>query len=161
MTNRRALTYTLVTLVLGAAILWPERAPAQTNDNPQILFLFLKLRPDRSPQLVNSLTRPGTLKPPANVQSSDGIHYELLDADGNSLWHAIAPDPRRRVLEHTDRARSREPKQIQVEFSEAEFMVRLPVRTNAVRVEFYCLSQGTNTHFPRKIRLGDIALPSK
>lgn len=162
MTTKRALRTSLTTIFLLATLWWPAAsAVGQTNDGPKILFLHLKAQPDKTLKLVNSITRPGELKPPANTEFTDGIHYELLDTAGKSLWHAAIADPGRRIMEHADHSNAGKLKQAHVELPEAEFMVRVPVRTNAVRVEFYSLTATATNQPLKKIRLGIVPLPLK
>lgn len=133
----------------------------QTNDGPKILFLNLKLQKDRTVKLVSGIMRPGVLKPPANPYLTDGIHYKLVDADGKPLWHAAIADPGHRIMEHTDQAGSGKLKQFRIDSSEVEFMVRVPVRTNAVGVEFYRRSGVSTNQPPELIRFGVVPLPVK
>lgn len=162
MTTKRTLGPSLTTIVLLATMWWPAvGAWGQTNDGPKILFLHLKVQQDKTLKLVNSLTRPGELKPPANTDITDGIHYELFDADGKSLWHAAIADPGQRTIEHADHSNAGKLKQFRVELPEAEFMVRVPVRTNAVQVEFYSLTATATNQPLKKIRLGVVQLPLK
>lgn len=162
MTPKHTICPSLTTIALLATLAWPTaNARGQTNDGPKILFLHLKLQPDKTLNLVNSLTRPGELKPPANTDITDGIHYELLDAAGKSLWHAAIADPERRTMEHADSANDGKLKQFRIEVPEAEFMVRVPVRTNAVQVEFYRLTATATNQPLKKIRVGTVPLPLK
>lgn len=159
MTTKRAHRTSLTTIILLVALSWPAASVwGQTNDGPGILFLHLKLQQDKTLKLVNSIIRPGELKPPANTDITDGIHYELLDAAGKSLWHAAIADPERHVVEHADHANDGKLKQFRVELSDAEFMVRMPVRTNAVQVEFYRLTATATNRPPEKVRLGAVPL---
>jgi hypothetical protein len=156
---KSVLRTSLATIILLAALWWrASSAWGQTNDGPKILFLHLKVQQDKTLKLVNSITRPGELKPPANTDIADGIHYELLDAAGKSLWHAVVADPSRRIVEHADPANATKLRQFHVELPEAEFMVRVPVRTNAVQVEFYRLITTATNRPPEKIRLGAVPM---
>jgi len=162
MTTKRALRTSMTTAVLLAALWWPTAvARGQTNDGPKILFLHLKIHPDKTLQLLSSIKRPGELKPPANTDTTEGIHYELRDAEGKSLWHAAIADPERRTLEHADNSPARKMKQLHVAMSEPEFMVRVPARTNAVEVEFYRFTATTTNQPLKKVRLGMVPLPLK
>lgn len=162
MTTKRALRTSLTTIILLVALSWPAASVwGQTNDGPRILFLYLKLQQDKTLKLVNSITRPGELKPPANTDFTDGVHYELLDAAGKPLWRAAIADPGRRIMEHADRSNAGKLKQFRVELPEAEFMVRVPVRTNAVQVEFYRLTATATNQPLKKICLGVVPLPLK
>lgn len=159
MTTKRILNLSLATIIL-AALWWPAASVlGQTNFGPRILFLHLKLQQDKTIKLVNSVTRPGELKPPANTDFTDGINYSLLDAAGKSLWHAAIADPGRRVIEHANPSNGGKLKQFRVELPEAEFMVRVPVRTNAVQVEFYRLAAATTNAPLKKLSLGVFQLP--
>jgi len=162
MTTKRTLGPSLTAIVLLAAVCWSAASAwGQTNDGPRILFLHLKMQPDKTLKLANSLTRPGKLKPPAITDITDGIHYELLDAAGKSLWHAAIADPGRRTMEHADHSNAGKMQQFRIELPEAEFMVRVPVRTNAVQVEFYRLTATATNQPLKKIRVGIIQLPFK
>ena len=136
-------------------------AESRTNDGPGMLFLNLKVQADQSVKLLSSVARPGVLKPSANADSFSGIHYDLLDKGGKSLWHAAIPDPTHRVLEHLDRSESRKLVQSRVEMPNAEFMVRVPALSNAVRVAFYRWSKTATNEALAKIHLGEVPLPLK
>lgn len=162
MNTQHMLLRILTTTALLAMLSCPIATVAQqTNDGPKILFLNLKLQKDQTMKLVSAITRPGVLKRPANPHLTDGIHYKLVDADGKPLWHAAIADPGQRVMEHTEQAGSGKLKQFRIESSVVEFMVRVPVRTNAVGVEFYRLANASTNQSPEVIRLGVVALPLK
>lgn len=161
MKNLRELYTFLATIVLLAASGPPATALGQTNEGSKILFLHLQVQKDKSVKLLDSVTRPGELKPPANTEIHGGIHYELIDADGKSLWHAAIADPSERIIEHGDPSRSGKLKQMRVELPEAEFSIRVPVKTNAVRLEFYRWSNASTNKLAGKIRLGVWSLPLK
>lgn len=154
-------TCTALLLVLLASSWAAFAAEGQTNDGPGILFLNLKVEADRSVKLLSSVARPGVLKPSANADIFSGLHYDLLNKDGKSLWHAAIPDPTYRVLEHGDGSASRKLVQSRVELPNAEFMVRVPVLTNAVRVVFYRWSQTATNESLEKVHLGEVLLPIK
>lgn len=152
---KRTLHSSLRTIVLLTAL--SGRATGvlgQSNDGPKILFLHLKLQPDNTVKLMNSITRPGELKPAANMEFTDGINYELLDAAGMSLWHAAITDPSQRTFEHADLTKATKLKLARVELPQAEFMVRVPVRTNAVQVHFFRLTTATTNSPSKKLTLG-------
>ena len=136
-------------------------ASAQTNEDSKILFLHLKLQANKILQLVSSVTRPGELKQSVNTEITDGIHYEVLDSAGKPLWHSVVTDPGQRVFEHVDHSNTGKLKQLWIEQPEPEFMIRVPVNTNAVRVEFYRVTAATTNQPSTKIRIGVIPLPRK
>jgi hypothetical protein len=132
---------------------------SETNASPGILFLQIKLNRDQTATLVKSIATPGTLKPTPEI--NDGLHYELQDANGKSLWQASTVDPRTQVLEHADRAHPGTLKSLTNAVTEAEFTVRVPALTNAARIEFYQLVGAATNSATGKIRLGAIPLPRK
>jgi len=134
---------------------------AQTNDGPKILFLHVRMEKGKKAELVESKIRDGELKPALNVDQADGIHFELLTKDGKSLRHGTTPDPTRRVVEFEDPPQSGKLKRKQVELADAEFAIRVPLATNAQRVEFYTLAKSNTNGVAHTNRLGSVIVPTK
>src|ERR1043166_1660851 len=109
---------------------------AQTNDEPQILFLHLKLK-NKTISLVKSTQVPGVVKAPRTAPT--GLQYEVVSATGESLWKGTIEDPGERHLEYEDPPGSGKLKRKTIHFDEAAFMVRVPLLPAAQRVEFYTL----------------------
>ena len=134
---------------------------AQATDEPQILFLHLKLK-NQQVSLVKTVTRPGVLKR-ARDGAADELHYELLTDTGESRWKAAVADPTIRHLEYEDPPGSGNLKRKLLFLAEAEFTVRVPVVAKARRVEFYKLELSTpdangEQHHVKKT-VGSVPLP--
>lgn len=110
---------------------------AQTNEAPQIRFLHLKIK-DQRVSLVDTLTRPGVLKPQLN-QDPGGLQYELVSTAGVSLWKGAVPDPAWRHFEYEDPPGSGLLKRQTVVLNEAEFTIRVPAITASKRLDLYRL----------------------
>ena len=134
---------------------------AQTNGEPKILFLHLKLK-SQTVSLVETVTRPGTLKRPRDP-AADELHYELLSGTGESLWKAAVPDPSVRHLEYEDPSGSGNLKRKSIPLDEAEFTVRVPLVSKARQVEFYKLAPAASGAKGEKrlakISFGTVLLP--
>jgi len=129
----RALWFSTATalLLLG----WGTPA-AETNEQPGILFLQLKLK-NKSISLVKTTTAPGVVKPPRVAET--GIQYELLSATGELLWKGTIEDPAVRHVEYEDPPGSGKMKRKTIRLEETEFTLRVPLIAAAQRVEFYLL----------------------
>ena len=144
----------LFLLLLCAGASW-----AQTNGEPKILFLHLKLK-GQTVSLVETITRPGTLKRPQDPVADD-LQYELLSGTGESLWKAAVPDPSIRHFEYEDPPGSGNLKRKTILLEEAEFTVRVPLVSKARQIEFYKLSPSGAKGEKRstKISFGTVLLP--
>ena len=118
-------------------LLTPTPTRAQTNSTPQILFLHLKLT-NQTVTLVDSVTRPGVLKPPRDA-AVDDLHYELFSASSASLWKAAVANPSILHLEYEEPPGSGQLKRKTVVLDEAEFTARVPLVPEAKQIEFYRL----------------------
>ena len=128
----------------GAFVLflfWVGASLAQTNAEPKILFLQLKVK-GGAVSLVKSATRPGILKR-TRTPAADELQFELLSETGESLWRAGVPDPTVRRVEYEDPPGSGNLKSKVIQLEEAEVTVRVPVVPKGHHVEFYRLEAPT------------------
>ena len=138
----------------------PAKATAQTNDSTEILFLHLQFK-NQSVSLIGASVQPGYLKPRPADNIPNGIHFDLISADGRELWRGVIEDPSRRVVEFEEPPRSGKLKQKIIQAADAEFTVRVPARADARRIEFYTLQKlGSDNQEARKT-LGSFDLPLK
>jgi hypothetical protein len=151
-------------LVLGALMfLMLEAGPlqAQTNEEPQIIFLHLKFK-SGTISLVDSVTRPGVLKVQRDAPEAD-LHYELISATGQTLWQATSEDPSTQHLEYEEPPHSGVLKRRTIHLVEVEFTVRVPFMVSARRVDFFKLEPqppGTpGVKSAARRNLGSIVLP--
>jgi len=150
-------------VVLAAGCIAPclMAAAGQTNDAPKIVFLHLRLDQSRSVTLIDSQTRDGTLKSQPVSNHPDAIHFEMLTADGNSLWHGAIADPGERVVEYEDPPHSGKLKRKRHSLAETEFTIRVPFSPDARKVEFYRLgSAGQSTNVVKK-QIGVVTLADR
>jgi hypothetical protein len=131
----------------------------QTNDSTKILFLHIKIK-GQSVSLLDTVTRPGVLKRPGDP-APDALHYEVFSAAGETLWKGALEDPTARRFEYEDPPGSGKLKRKVVLVDETEFTVRIPVLSDAQRVEFYKLEQSSSSNQKSATRrtLGTILLP--
>jgi hypothetical protein len=135
-------------------------AQEQTNDSPRILFLLLKFK-NNSVSLVESSVQPGYLKPRPVEDIPDGIHFDLISADGQALWRGVIENPSRRVVEFEEPPRSGKLKRKIIPVTEAEFTVRVPARADVRRIEFYTLQKSEPESKGARKSLGSFDLPLK
>ena len=134
-----------------------------TNPPPQILFLHVKIK-NQQVTLLETTTRPGVVKP-MRAGSPDELQFEMLSADGTSLWSAAVPDPTIRVVEFEDPPGSGNLKRKSVPVDDVEFTVRVPVTASAQHVDFFKLepaagsAQLSTPAPPAKKMLGSVTLP--
>jgi len=144
----------LVSLVL------PAQAAVQTNASAGILFLHLQLK-NNSVALVESSVQPGYLKPRPVEDIPNGIHFDLISADGRELWRGVIEDPSQRVVEYEEPPRSGKLKRKSIQAAEAEFTVRIPVLADARRIELYTLEKTGSAGKETRRSLGSLSLPPK
>jgi hypothetical protein len=133
---------------------------AQTNDEPKILFLRLRMVKEKSIELIEATERSGELKPQVQASQPEGIHFDLLSAEGKFLWHGAIGDPTQRPVEYQD-PQSGQIKRKYFETNEAEFMIRIPAFTNGQRVKFYRLTKVGTNEWGRTNQIGSLVLPGK
>lgn len=126
------------TLACLAVSIFCERGlhAAQTNSEPQIVFLHLGLKHNNI-SLVKITTAPGVVKPSPFIQA--GIQYEVISVTGEPLWKGTVADPGERRFECEDPRHSgrlnRKPRHI----DDVEFTVRVPAFAAAKQIDFYIL----------------------
>ncbi len=148
-------------MILAFLLLANARAAeAQTNTQPQILFLHLMLT-NQVVSLVDSSLRPGMLKPGLEADST-GLFYELVSEAGATLWKGSMADPSVRLLEYEDPANPGKLQRKRVPLEKAEFTLRVPFHQVARRITFFKLASngpGAAQQEVSRISLGSIALP--
>ena len=135
-------------------------AEAQTNQQPQILFLHLVVT-NQAVSLVDSNLRPGVLKPGLEADSTS-LFYELVSEAGATLWKGSMADPSVRHLEYEDPANPGKLQRKSVQLDKAEFTLRVPFHQAAQRINFFKLpsgAPGTARQEVARISLGSITLP--
>lgn len=135
-------------------------AVAQTNQQPQILFLHLVVK-NQTVSLVDFNLRPGVLKPGLEADST-GLFYELVSEAGATLWKGSMADPSVRHLEYEDPANPGKLQRKSVQLDKAEFTLRVPFHQAARRVDFYKLATGAPGAVRQEVSrtsLGNITLP--
>ena len=133
---RRAAILAFVFLLLAGG----RTADAQTNPQPYILFLHLKVT-RQAVSLVESNLRPGLLKPGLEADTT-GLSYELVSEAGTALWKGSMADPNLRHLEYEDPANPGKLLRKSVQLDEAEFTLRVPFHQAARRINFFRLATG-------------------
>src|SRR5437016_1116683 len=73
---------------------------AQTNGEPQILSLHLKIQ-NQTLSVIETNTRPGALKPPRDAEAA-GLYYEVISSAGAALWKSTMEDPTVLHLEYEE-----------------------------------------------------------
>lgn len=131
----------------------------ETNAPPRLWFLQIKWTGEQNFTLVKTIVASGSIKPTPEV--ADGLHFELQDANGKSLWQASTADPRKPAIEHADLADRGQLKALQLAVPTAEFMIRVPALTNATKVAFYQIANPSTNTAPARISIGEIPLPTK
>jgi hypothetical protein len=135
-------------------------AEAQTNPQPHILFLHLKVT-NQAVSLVDSNLRPGVLKPGREADST-GLFYELVSEAGTTIWKGSMADPNLRHLEYEDPANPGKLQRKRVQLDEAEFTLRVPFHQAARRINFFKLASsaaGAASQKSSRTSLGSITLP--
>lgn len=135
-------------------------ATGETNEGPKILFLHLQFK-EKSVSLIRSSVRPGHLKPRPNPEETDGLHFEVKDAEGRQLWKGVMADPRWRRVEHEEPPGSGKLKSKRVELNDPEFTIRIPLLAEARQIEFYTLERTDAGKSRERRRLGKLQLPKK
>jgi hypothetical protein len=102
-----------------------------------MLFLHLKLNA-QGLSLVKSTFRPGVLKPTVNPEGRD-LLCEVFSEKGEKLWKRALDDPRVQRVEYEDPPGSGRLKRKEIRREEAEFTLRVPVFSQAQRLDLYSL----------------------
>jgi hypothetical protein len=140
------------------------------ESSPQICFLHLKLVSNQV-SLVSASISPGTLK--RFSEHRPALDLEVATSAGQVLWTNNVADPSIRRLEYEDPDHPREIISKEVQLTNTEFTVRVPLFRDAHHVNFY-LSQppaGTNAaeaspavanvSAPQRKVLGTVMLPQQ
>jgi hypothetical protein len=138
------------------------------ESSPKILFLRLKLESNQVSLISTSVT-PGRMK--GFSAERPALDVEVATSTGQVLWTNNLPHPSIRRLEYEDPEHPGHLISKEVELTNTEFSVRVPVFKEAYRVNFYLppspapnapLANALVTNLPpvRKL-VGTIALPSE
>jgi hypothetical protein len=149
---------TVLLALLALAGAWVTEA--QTNKQPQILFLHLVVT-NQAVSLVDSNLRPGVLKPGLEADST-GLFYELVSEAGATLWKGSMADPSVRHLEYEDPANPGKLQRKSVQLDKVEFTLRMPFHQAARRINFFKLASdapGTARQEASRTSLGSVTLP--
>jgi hypothetical protein len=159
---RKLVCLTLLLGACGANVVFAQESP------PQIFFLHLKLQSNQV-SLVSASVAPGRLK--VFPERRAALDLEVATSAGQVLWTNSVADPSFRHLEYEDPDHPGQIISKEVQLTNTEFTVRVPVIRDAHHVNFY-LSQslaGTNAaganplsaHLPAPQRrdLGSVILP--
>ncbi len=150
------IAYGLAALLLGGGYL-----SAQTNAEPKILFLHVKLT-SNNVALVESSVRPGVAKPQLNPDGKE-IQIELVSAEGKIIWTGAADDPRVQHVEFEDPPQSGRLRRRTIYLNEAEMTIRVPFVAEARRIDFYASGpsspKGEDDKRLARELLGSIPLP--
>lgn len=157
--------YVCLALMLGACganLVFAQESP------PQILLLHLKLQSNQV-SLVTAAFAPGRLK--VFPEHHAALDLEVATSSGQVLWTNIVADPSFRHLEYEDPDHPGQIISKEVQLTNAEFTVRVPVFRDAHHVNFHLTqsSAGTNAaganplaaHLPspQHLDLGSVILP--
>jgi hypothetical protein len=134
----------------------PFSLVAQTNSQPKMLFLHLRLKGGVI-TLLDSVSQKGVVKRPR----LDGtLHYQMFSSKGQGLWAGAMPNPALRELEYEEPVGSRNFKRKTVVMDPAEFTLRVPALPDANRLEFFTLvSDPSDSTVSTKRLLGTVMLP--
>jgi hypothetical protein len=148
--------------VCGTSLLFAQES------SPKILFLHLKLESNQV-SLVTTSVASGTLKKFSGQGPS--LELEVVTSAGQVLWSNTVANPSIRHLEFEDPDHPGEISSKEVQVTNAEFTVRVPVFQNAHHVNFYQshASAGTTAQaanpsvaslpLTRRTILGTVTLP--
>ncbi len=109
----------------------------------KILFLRLSIQND-SIALVRSSIRPGVLKQGEGSGRGSGIEYQCRSASGQIVATGIIADPSIRHYEYEDPEHPGILKTTHVKLKSAQFTLRLALKENLSRVEFYRVASDPN-----------------
>ena len=157
--------YVCLTLLLGACganLVFAQESPSQ------ILFLHLILQSNQV-SLVSAAVTPGRLK--VFPEHRAALDLEVATSAGQVLWTNSVADPSLRHLESEDPDHPGQIISKEVQLTNAEFTVRVPVIRDAHHVNFYLSrsADGTNAasanpfaaQLPssQRMDLGSVVLP--
>ena len=159
---RKCFKLILFLALVGTAVVSAQESP------PQIVFLRLKLESNQV-SMVEASVVPGTLKRISEAHAA--LELEVVTADGQVLWTNAVADPALRHLEFEDPAHPGEIISKDIQLTNSEFTVRVPVLRNAHQVNFFRSHQLAGTNEPaaknvttgvssaRRTSLGAVTLP--
>jgi len=128
-------------LIASVWVLASFSALAQTNSQPQILFLHLASDANGSWRLVEQSAVPGTLKQPlASADEHGQLRVQLEDASGRALWQTRLNDPTWRRLEYPVDERSGALGVMWVRNPLAHLMIRAPFHPQARQVSIHAVA---------------------
>ncbi len=158
-------SYVSIALLLVACVAkvgWAQESA------PQILFLHLKLQSNQV-SLVSASVASGKLKVFSDHPAA--LDLEVATSAGRVLWTNSVADPSFQHLEYEDPSHPGQILSKEVQFTNVEFTVRVPVIRDAHHVNFYSSrsSVGTNaaganslaaqSPSPQRTELGSVVLP--
>ena len=135
---------------------------------PQILFLHLKLQSNQV-SLVSASVAPGRLK--VFPEHRAALDLEVVTSAGLVLWTNSVADPTFRHLEYEDPDHPGQILSKEVQLTNPEFTVRVPVFRDAHHVRFYVMRSSAETNGagarpmaghltpPQRRDLGSVVLP--
>src|ERR1039458_3540420 len=157
--------YVCLTLLLGACgatLVFAQESPSQ------ILFLHLILQSNQV-SLVSAAVTPGRLK--VFPEHRAALDLEVATSAGQVLWTNNVADPSIRHLEYEDPDHPGEIISKEVQLTNTEFTVRVPVFRDAHHVNFYLAQSSAETNaaganpsvanlsVPQRKVLGTVMLP--
>jgi hypothetical protein len=159
---RKYVCLTLLLGVCGANLVFAQESP------PQILFLHLKLQSNQV-SLVSASVTPGKLK--VFPEHRAALDLEVTTSAGQVLWTNSVADPSFRHLEYEDPDHPGQIISKEVQLTNAEFTVRVPVIRDAHHVNFFLSRSSAETNAaganpltahlpsPQRMDLGSVVLP--
>lgn len=159
---KKCVCLTLLLGACGANLVCAQEPPSQ------IFFLHLKLQ-NNQVSLVSASVAPGRLK--VFSEHDAALDLEVATSAGQVLWTNSVADPSFRHLEYEDPDHPGQIINKEVQLTNAEFAVRVPVIRDAHHVNFYLSrsSAGTNAAganplaaqlpSPQRMDLGSVVLP--
>ena len=143
---RRYGWFPLLLAACGITAVFAQESP------PKILFLHLKMESNQV-SLVKASVAPGTLK--RFSQRRPSLDLEVATSAGQVLWTKTVANPSIRHLEYENPDHPGEIISKEVQVTNGEFTVRLPVIQNAHQVNFYLPRSTAGTNAPAEpYRLG-------
>jgi hypothetical protein len=155
--------FTMVVCGLALWLGWFSNLQAQEAQDPQILFLHLRLT-NGVVHLIASTTVPGRLKPAIATEKPGDLYLELVSTNSLTVWSGVVSDPLVRRYEYEDPEHPGQLKAKEVKLDQAEFTVRVPGRTEARQLNIYRLEppatqSGMAASRPTRTLMGTIQLP--
>jgi hypothetical protein len=150
--------------------LWGTLPVLAQSAPPQIAFLHLKMESNQV-ALVSASTSPGVLK--RLPEHGPGVQLEVATSTGQVLWTNTIADPSVRHLEYEDPEHPGAIISKEVQLTNAEFTIRVPVFPEAHHVNFFRALPEAGTNAPgtkphaveapglQRKSLGTVLLPQK